>query len=175
MVARITFLSLFLSSTVVSAGLPCFAAPPGAAINFTPPLASAKTIQVTEVVWEAKNGPTPGPLQKGGTKTYRIVRPDKFRVEWRGSIPVPTWSYFVSDGKTLVSLEDGQSRSRPATRSEWPYSMMGLLNNAPGPVSAVPAIRGEKHCAYNLFTLPFRAESQLAVGWVPKALRNVSV
>ncbi|MGI4792173.1 MAG: LolA family protein [Janthinobacterium lividum] len=144
MVYRSFFFLMFVGGTVVSACLPCFAAPTGTTINFTPPLASAKTIQVTEVVWEAQNGPTPGPLQKGGTITFHIQRPDKFRVEWKESNPSKLMSYYVSDGKTLVGYDGKQVRSQPTARAEWPFPMMGLLNNAPGPVSAVPAVRSGK-------------------------------
>ena len=144
MVYRSSFFSALAASAVVSAWLPCSAAPSGATINFTPPLANAKTIQVTEVDWEAQNGPTPGPLQKGGTMTFQIQRPDKFRVEWKESKPSKPMSYDISDGETMVSYDGKQVRSQATARAEWPFPMMGLLNNAPGPVSAVPAVRDGK-------------------------------
>ena len=133
---------MVISSAVVSAWLPGLAAPDVAAINFAPPLARAKTIQVTEIVWEAQNGPTPGPLQKGGTITFRIERPDRFRVEWKDSDASQVTSYSISDGKTMAGYDGKRVRSQPAARAEWPLPMMGLLNNAPGPVAAVPAVRG---------------------------------
>jgi outer membrane lipoprotein-sorting protein len=144
MVVRFFRLSMILSSVVVSAWLPSDAAPTGGTINFTPPLTSAKTIQVTETVWEAQNGSTPGPLQKGGIITFRIERPDRFRVEMKPSSPGQPTSYYISDGKTMVGYDGKQVRSQAAARAEWPFPMMGLLNNAPGPVSAVRAIRGGK-------------------------------
>lgn len=140
MVIRRWFLSAAAFSIVVSASVPCLAAPAGR-INFTPPLASAKTIQVTETVWEAQNGATPGPLRKVGVMTFCIVRPDKFRVEMKSGSPAKVTSSFISDGKTLVGYDGGQTRSQPAQRAEWPFPVMGLLNNAPGPVSATPAVR----------------------------------
>lgn len=147
MVARFTRFPMIVSGAMVSAcfsGLSVLAAPAGVTLNFTPPLATAKTIQVTEVVWEAQNGPTPGPLQKAGTMTLRIERPDKFRVEWRETNPTKPVSYTISDGKTMVGYDGKQVRSQATARAVWPFPMVGLLNNAPGPVSAVPAIRGGK-------------------------------
>lgn len=147
MILRFSRFSMIVSGAVVSAylaGLPILAAPAGATVNFTPPLATAKTIQVTEVVWEAQNGPTPGPLQKSGTMIFRIERPDKFRVEMKQSKPGQPVPYYVSDGKTMVGFDGKQVRSQPTARADWPFPMMGLLNNAPGPVSAVSAVRGGK-------------------------------
>ena len=144
MVVRLLALSMIISSAVASAWLPCCAAPAGATIHFTPPLTSAKTIQVTEVVWEAQNGSTPGPLQKGGTMTFRVERPNKFRVEMKEGTPSKIGSYEISDGKTMVGYDGTQVRSQLTARAEWPLPLMGLLNNAPGPVSAVPAVRGGK-------------------------------
>ena len=146
MVIRIIFQMTALSIVILTslASIPVLAAPTGAAINFTPPLAAAKTIQVTEIVWEAQNGPTPGPLQKGGTMTFRIERPDKFRVEWKNSKPGQPMSYYISDGQTMVGYDGKQRRSQPTARAEWPFPMMGLLNNSPGPVSAIPAVRNGK-------------------------------
>lgn len=154
MVYRSSFFLMFVASTVVPAWLPCFAAPTGATINFTPPLASAKTIQVKEVVWEAQNGPTPGPLKKGGIMTFHIQRPDKFRVEWKESNPSKPMSYFVSDGKTMVGYGGRQLSSQPTARAGWPLPIMGLLNNAPGPVSAVAAVRGGKQVLLAIRSLP---------------------
>ena len=122
-------------------GLPVLAAPTAQPVTFTPPLAAAKTIQVTETVWEAKNGPTPGPLQKAGAWTYSIERPNKFRVEMIKGSPGQPASLYVSDGTTLTGREGRQVRSQPTDRAEWPFPMIGLLNNATGPVSAVPAVR----------------------------------
>ena len=147
MVARFPRFSRMVSSAMISAclsGLPSHAAPVGGTIHLTPPLAGAKTIQVTETVWEAQDGPTPGPLQKGGVMTFRIERPDKFRVEWKDSNPTKPMSYDISDGKTMVSYDGKQTRSQPTASAEWPFPMMGLLNNAPGPVSATPAVREGK-------------------------------
>lgn len=144
MTVRLSFLSMIVSTLVVSGWLPSLAGPSGATINFTPPLASAKTIQVTEVVWEAQNSPTPGPLQKGGVMTFRIARPDKFRVEMKQSNPSEPVSYYISDGKTMVGYDGRQVRTQPTARAEWPFPLMGLLNNAPGPVAAIPAVRGGK-------------------------------
>jgi len=144
MVARFSRLPMIMCSVAVSSWLPSLAGPTGGTINFTPPLAGAKTIQVTETVWEAQNGSAPGPLQKGGTMTFRIERPDRFRVEMKASRPDQTASYYISDGKTMVGCDGKQVRSQPTARAEWPFPMMGLLNNAPGSVSAVPAVRGGK-------------------------------
>jgi outer membrane lipoprotein-sorting protein len=146
MTARL-FLSVTVASAVVSAclfGISALAAPTGTAVNFTPPLAAARTIQVTEIVWEAQNGPTPGPLQKGGTMNFRIERPDKFRVEMKASRPGQPVSYDISDGKTMVGYDGKRVRSQPTARAEWPFPMVGLLNNSPGPVSAVSAVRDGK-------------------------------
>lgn len=140
----------FSSQTLVVIALCCVsecqvsAAPMQVTTNFTPPLATAKTIQVTEVVWEAQSGSAPGTLQKGGTMTFLIQRPDKFRVEWKGKSSPKTVSYYISDGKTMSSSDGKQFRSQPTVRAAWPFPLMGLLNNAPGPVSAVRAVRGGK-------------------------------
>lgn len=148
MIARFSRSPMIVPGTLISACLsglplwPAFAAPAGGTTNFTSPLAVAKTIQVTEIVWEAQNGPTPGPLQRGGTMTFRIERPNKFRVEWKESDPTKPVVYYVSDGKTMVGYDGKQTHSQPTASAEWPFPMMGLLNNAPGPVSAVPAVRG---------------------------------
>lgn len=147
MVIRLSQLSMVVLSVGVSAWLSgphALAAPGGTAINFTPPLATAKTIQVTEVVWEAQNGSTPGPLRRTGTMTLRIERPDKFRVEWKEISPSRPGAYYVSDGKTLIGYDGKRLRSQPTARAQWPFPMMGLLNNMPGPVSAVPAVRDGK-------------------------------
>jgi len=128
-------------------GLPVPAAPMGAAVAFTPPLGTAKTIQVTETVWEAENGPTPGPLRRAGTMTFRIERPGRFWVRWKGNDPSKPISYTVSDGQTMARYAGkrfGSLRSQPTATSEWPFPMMGLLNNMPGPVSALPAVRDGK-------------------------------
>jgi len=128
-------------------GLPIPAAPMGAAVAFTPLLGTAKTIQVTETVWEAENGPTPGPLRRAGTMTFRIERPDKFWVSWKENDPSKSISYTVSDGQTMVNYAGkrfGSLRSQPTATSEWPFPMMGLLNNIPGPVSALPVVRDGK-------------------------------
>ena len=140
MVIRRVFVLAAASSLIVSASFSCLAAPAGG-INFTPPLATAKTIQVTETVWEAGNGSAPGPLQKGGVMTFCIVRPDKFRVKMTAGDSAKLSSFYVSDGQTLTGYDGRQTRSQPAQRAEWPFPVMGLLNNAPGPVSAVPAVR----------------------------------
>ena len=141
MVIRRWFLPAAASSIVVSASFSCLAAPAGG-VNFTPPLASAKTIQVTETVWEAQNGATPGPLRKAGIMTFCIARPDKFRMEMKSGSPAKVTNSFISDGQTLVGYDGRQTRSQPAQRAQWPFPVMGLLNNAPGLVSAVPAVRG---------------------------------
>lgn len=142
MALRLLSFSALLTAAVLLSGRPLLAAPASKPITITPPLASAKTIQVTETVWEAKDGPTPGPLQKAGVMTFSIERPSKFRVEMKQSVPGQPASLYVSDGTTLTGREGGQVRSQPTDRAEWPLPMMGLLNNAPGPVTAVPAIRG---------------------------------
>ena len=153
--ARLSFLSTLISTAIVSSCLPSLAAPTEATLHFTPPLVSAKTIQVTEVVWEARNGPTPGPLQKGGTLTFRIERPDKFRVEWKESDPLKPMSYSLSDGKTMLNYDGQKTRSQPTARAEWPFPMMGLLNNAPGPVSATHAVRGGRQVLLAVRPSPF--------------------
>jgi outer membrane lipoprotein-sorting protein len=140
MVIRRLFLSAAALGIIVSASVPCRAAPVG--VTITPPLASAKTIQVTETIWEAQNGATPGPLRKAGVMTFCIVRPDKFRVEMKSGSPAKVTSSYISDGNTLIGYDGGQTRTQPAQRAEWPFPVMGLLNNAPGTVSAVAAVRG---------------------------------
>ncbi len=139
-ICRFSLLAL-ASSLIASASLPCLAAPAGR-INFTPPLADAKTIQVTETVWEAQNGATPGSVRKAGTITFCIARPDKFWTEMKAGNPAKVTDFYISDGTTMTGYSGGQTRSQPAQRAEWPFPVMGLLNNAPGPVSAVPAVRG---------------------------------
>ena len=141
MIIRCPYLLATASSLIVSASVPCLAAPPGGT-SFTPPLADAKTIQVTETVWEAQNGPTPGPLRRAGVMTFCITRPDKFRMEMKSGSPAKVTSSYVSDGTTLVGYDGGRTRTQPAQHAEWPFPVMGLLNNVPGPVSAVPAVRG---------------------------------
>ena len=139
-----SFLLAAASSLITSASLPCLAAPVGG-ISFTPPLANARTIQVTETVWEARNGSTPGPLQRAGTITFCIARPDKFRMEMKSGSPAKVTGFTVSDGTMMSGYSgDGPTRSQPAQRAEWPLTVMGLLNNTPGSVSAVPAVRGGK-------------------------------
>jgi len=50
--------------------------------------------------------------------------------------------FTVSDGITMTGHSgDGPTRFQPTQRAEWPLTVMGLLNNVPGPVSAVPAVR----------------------------------
>jgi len=137
-------------SIIVSAS--CLAVPTGR-VNFTPPLKSAKTIQVTETIWEAGDGSTPGPLRKAGTITFCIARPDKFRVEMKSGSPPKVTDSYVSDGETLVGLSGGRTRIQPAQRAEWPFPVMGLLNNAPGPVSAVPAVRDGKQVLFAIVKL----------------------
>lgn len=123
---------------------PALAAPAEAATGFTPPLAAARTIQVTEVIWEAANGPTPGPLHRTGTITFRIERPDKFRMDFRQDSASLPATYTVSDGTTLVSSDGKQRHTQQTARAEWPFPLMGLLNNTPGPVSATSAVRDKK-------------------------------
>ncbi len=142
MVIRRVFALAAASSMIVSASFSCLAAPAGG-MSFTPLLASAKTIQVTETVWELQNRSAPSPLRKAGVITFCIARPDKFRVEMKSSSPAKVTDFTVSDGTTIAGYSgDGPTRTQPAQRAEWPFSVMGLLNNAPGPVSAVPAVRG---------------------------------
>ena len=137
-------MALSIGVTTWMPGMQALAAPAVATINFTPPLATAKTIQVTEVVWEARDGPTPGPLHQTVTLTFRVERPDKFRVEMKESGPAKPASYYISDGQTLVGYDGKRLRSQPTARAEWPFPVMGLLNNMPGPVSAIPAVRDGK-------------------------------
>ncbi len=120
------------------------AAPAGPKVSFTPPLATAKTIQVTEIIWEAQNGPTPGPLRQAGTMTFCIERPDKFRVVFKEKGASKPTSYDISDGKTMVGYDGKRFYSQETARAEWPFPMMGLLNNMPGFVSCVPAVREGK-------------------------------
>lgn len=141
MVIRRSFLLAAASSLTVSASLPCLAAPAGR-VNFIPPLASAKTIQVTETVWEPQNRTAPSPLRKAGVITFCIARPDKFRTEMKAGHPAKVTDFYISDGTTMTGYSGGQTRSQPAQRAEWPFPVVGLLNNVPGPVSAVPAVRG---------------------------------
>lgn len=142
MALRLLSFSALLTAAALLSGRPLLAAP--TPIRITPPLASAKTIQVTETVWEAKNGPTPGPLQKAGVMTFFVERPNKFRGEMKQTKPGQPATLYVSNGETMVASEGGKVRSQPTDRAEWPFPMMGLLNNVPGPVSAVPAMRGGK-------------------------------
>lgn len=137
-IVSIVFLSIWLS------GYQVLAAPAGTTVNFTPPLNTAKTIQVTEILWEAQDGSTPGLLHKAGTMTFCIERPNKFRVDFNESNPAKPLSYYISDGQTMVSYDGKQLLSQPTASAEWPFPMMGLLNDVPGPVSAVPAIRDGK-------------------------------
>ena len=123
-------------------------------VTFTPPLAAAKTIQVTEIVWEAQNGPTPGPLRQAGKMTFRIEWPAKFWVEWKDVHSQKPASYTISDGKTMVSLDGKKSRSQPTAQAEWPFPMMGLLNNAPGTIAAVPAVRNGQKVLLAIRTSP---------------------
>jgi len=98
MVVRFSWLPIIVSGTIISAclcGLPVLAAPTAGTINFTPPLANAKTIQVTETVWEAQNGSTPGPLRQTRTMAFRIQRPDKFWVGWKENDPTKPATYDV--------------------------------------------------------------------------------
>lgn len=134
------FLSIAAISTIVSAS--CLAVPTGR-VNFTPPLKSAKTIQVTETVWYPQDRSTGlGPFRRVGTITLCIARPDKFRVEMRLGGLAKVTDFTVSDGITMTGHSgDGPTRFQPTQRAEWPLTVMGLLNNVPGPVSAVPAVR----------------------------------
>lgn len=137
-------LPLNLAVGVSLFGVPTLAAPASPAVSVTPPLTSAKTIQVTETIWEAQNGPTPGPLRLAGTMTFQIQRPDKFRVVFKETNPSKPVTYYISDGQTMVGDDGNSRRSQPTARAEWPFPMMGLLNNSPGTVSCVPAIREGK-------------------------------
>ncbi len=82
--------------------------------------------------------------------TFRMTRPDKFRVEMTqsltqsqvgGSTKPPPPTLYVSDGKWLVYKEGKQTKKWPTQGWEWPYPLMGLLN-LPGRVSVVPTVRG---------------------------------
>lgn len=79
MALRLLSFSALLTAAALLSGRPLLAAP--TPIRITPPLASAKTIQVTEIIWEAKGGPTPGPLQKAGVMTFSIEHPNQFPVK----------------------------------------------------------------------------------------------
>lgn len=144
MVIRRFSLLALASSLIASASVSCLAAPTGR-VNFTPPLADAKTIQVTETVWEPQNRYAPSPLRKAGVITLCIARPDKFRTEMKVGHPAKVTDFYISDGITMTGHSDGRTFSRPAQRAEWPFPVVSLLNSVPGPVSAVPAVRGGRH------------------------------
>ena len=147
MVHRISFLPVMALSPALFICLfnrCAFSAPEQLRVNLTSPLSNAKTIQVTETIWEAQPGPTPGSLQRAGVLTFYIERPNKFRVEWKTSKSANPTSYYISNGKTMISYDGKQLRSQPTAHAEWPFPLMGLLNNMPGPVSTIPAIRDGK-------------------------------
>ncbi len=121
-------------------GGPAPAAPGKTATSITSPVAAAKTFQVTETFYNCGEGAVPGPLHLAGTMTFRMTRPDKFRVEMTQSKSSPPTLY-VSDGKWLVYKEGKQMKKWPTQGWEWPYPLMGLLN-LPGHVSVVPTVRG---------------------------------
>lgn len=134
---------LFAPAGLLLAALPgatAPAAPSKTATRITSPVAAAKTFQVTETFYNCGEGAVPGPLHLGGTMTFRMTRPDRFRVEMTQSKPSPPTLY-VSDGKWLVYKEGTQMKKWPTQGWEWPYPLMGLLN-LPGRVSVVPTVRG---------------------------------
>ena len=166
MLTRLSPLSALASSAVVSGWLsylPAFAAPAGITIKFTPPLATAKTIQVTEIISQTKNTYKPGPLHQVVTATVRIKRPNKFRVEWRENSPSHPVTYSVSNGKTLVGYNIKVFLSQPAAHVEWPYEIRTLLSNMPGPVSAMPAVKNGKNVLVAVF--PFSSPQGYAEFW----------
>lgn len=145
MAARIFF--FVLSGTVIQTligGTCVLAAPDGVVMNITPSLATAKTIQVNEIVFEAQNGAVPGPLRRARTMSFRIERPNKFRVDWQENDPAKPASYYVSDGKMMIAYDGRQFHSQPTAHAEWPFPIMGLLNNTPGQVTVTPSIREGK-------------------------------
>ena len=73
--------------------------------------------------------------------TFRIERPDRFWMEWKEADASRPPSYTISDGKTMAGYDGKKYYSQPTAQAEWPFPMMGLLNNMPGPISAVPAVR----------------------------------
>ena len=141
------FVTLYLCSLAISAGSSCLADSPGAAITITPPLSSAQTIQVTETIYEAANGAQPGPIRLAGSITFKVQRPDKFRIDWKSPTSGPqtaaTPSLYVSDGNTLTILQGKHFRQTATAKSEWPFPLVGLLNNAPpgGPIQVSPVQR----------------------------------
>jgi len=158
---RLPIFSVIASGTIVSAwlfSLPVLAAPAGATVNFTPPVADAKTIQVTMTEWRIKghqvNPRQPPPLQQASTTTYLIERPAKFRVEMKNTTfygPVPLVIDYNSDGTTMVTYQRGKDgawlTSEPAVRPPgvgWPNLVSLVMDSMQEKVSAIPAVRDGK-------------------------------
>ena len=146
--------SLTIASAIAASGLwgsLALAAPAVTSIRFTPPLAAAKTIQVTEIVWEAQYGPAPEllhfapePLHLAAAITFRLKRPNKFQVVVLEPLIVEPRSFYVFDGKTMAAYDANRHRRQPFARIEWSTLMSQILNNFPGTVSCVPAVRQGK-------------------------------
>ena len=157
MLSRLSFLSIMMLSivgTVWLSGLPVLAAPSNATITFTPPLAQAKTIQVTEVMWKGR-GTVNSPFQRDKTIKFCIERPDKFRVDMKlDSVSAGANNYFVtfiSDGHTLTTYghgPDGYQLYSELLNPKFgtiPGEIVSLIRDSLAiPVSGTPAIREGK-------------------------------
>lgn len=132
---------------MVLAALPGTSAPAAdpSPTTMTCPLASAKTFTVSETYYDCGEGDAPGPLHLGGTRTFHMMRPSKFRVEMKqiytddGSNLPPSLS--VSDGKWLTTKEGTRTQKWPTGSHEWPYLLLELLR-LPAQVSVTPILRG---------------------------------
>ena len=146
MVIRCPFLLATASSLIVSASFSCLAAPAGR-VTFIPPLASARTIQVTETVWEAAKWSHARPAAESGSDHFLHCSPGQ--VPTGDEVGQPS----QSDRSSLHLRRNNAGRIRwqadalpaGATRRMARSLSWAFLNNIPGPVSAVPATRGGRH------------------------------
>jgi len=160
------------SSIIVSSwlfGLPVFVAPSNETISFTPPLAHAKTIQVTEVIWKKGHTFDP-PLRRLSTTKYSIERPNKFRVDTKldsfFAVTNSDFITYISDGHTITTYEHGRygyqlssEAFNPKVGTQSDALASFIRDSMAMPVAAIPAIREGKQVLLVRDKIPSTSET----------------
>ncbi len=155
-------------------------------IIFTPPVYDAKTIQVTEVMYQAdlaetRSGIAYGPLLQTGTATLRMQLPrdptsDDWptRTDWQEKQPNKSSGYCIEAKSGSVYFADGKVQPFPKSGGLWTDPMLQLIVGINDhrervwsqAVATIPAVRDGKIVLLSANTLPSDPREQ--PGLLPK-------
>ncbi len=151
-------------------GSPSVATAKAKRIIFTPPVYGAKTIQVTEVMFEAElsqagRGIVYGPLLQTGTVTIHLQLPNNptsgdwlTRVDWKESNLSKHGGYCIETGKASAYFADGKFRPFPNVGGLWHDPLEELIVGINDhreeawrqAVATIPAVRDGKIVLLNV-------------------------